>query len=101
MSAEVLDLPRQAKVKRQAERAATAQIHACRAGSFPVLIEEIVDEDDYPSTGLGEPDEGVADFDDGFDNEIEDSDRIFLAHIYGEDAEHFVRAASTVSQRLA
>src|SRR3981189_2819281 len=38
----------EAKVKRQAERAATAQIHACRAGSFPVLIEEIIDEDSYP-----------------------------------------------------
>ena len=48
----------EAKVKRQAERAATAQIHACRTGSFPVLIEEIVDEDDYPSTGLGEPEGG-------------------------------------------
>src|SRR3981189_2064619 len=91
----------EAKVKRQAERAATAQIYACRAGSFPVLIEEIADEDDYPSTGLGEPEGGVEDFDDGFDDEIEDSDRIFVAHIHGEDAEHFVRAASTVSQRLA
>src|SRR3981189_1064915 len=93
--------PAEAKVKRQAERAATAQIHACRAGSFPVLIEEIIDEDDCPSMGLGEPEGGVADFDDGFDDEIEDSDRIFVAHIHGEDAEHFVRAASTVSQRLA
>jgi hypothetical protein len=91
----------EAKVKRQAERAATAQIYACRAGSFPVLIEEIIDKDDYPSMGLGEPDGGVADFDDGFDDEIEDSDRIFVAHIHGEDAEHFVRAASTVSQHLA
>jgi hypothetical protein len=91
----------EAKVKRQAERAATAQIHACRAGSFPVLIEEIADEDNYPSMGLGEPDGGVADSGDGFDEDIEDSDRIFVTHIHGEDAEHFVRAASTVSQRLA
>ena len=44
----------EAKVKRQAERVATAQIHACRAGSFPVLIEEIVDEDDCSPMGLGE-----------------------------------------------
>jgi hypothetical protein len=91
----------EAKVKRQAERAATAQIHACRTGSFPVLIEEIVDKDDYPSMGLGEPEGEVADFDDGFDDEIKDSDHIFVTHIHGEDAEHFVRAASTVSQRLA
>src|SRR3981189_1326796 len=89
------------KVKRQAERTATAQIHTCRAGSFPVLIEEIADEDDYPSMGLGEPEGAVADFDDGFDDEIEDGNRIFVAHIHGEDAEHFVRAASTVSQCLA
>src|SRR3979490_2444529 len=95
----------EAKVKRQAERAATAQIHACRAGSFPVLIKEIVDEDDYPPEGRSEPDRGVAPgddhFDDSFDDEIEDSDRIFVAHIHGEDDEHFVRAASTVLQRLA
>jgi hypothetical protein len=48
----------EAKVKRQAERAAAAQIHACHTGSFPILIEEIVDEDDYPSMGLGEPEGG-------------------------------------------
>src|SRR3981189_618635 len=91
----------EAKVKRRAEHVATAQIHACRAGSFPVLIEEIINENDSPSTGLGEADGGTADFDDGFDDEIEDSDRIFVAHIHGKDAEHFVRAASMVSQRLA
>jgi hypothetical protein len=74
-----------AKVKRQVERVAMAQIHACRAGSFPVLIEEIIDEDSYSPKGVSEPDRGVADddayFDDGFDKEIEDSDRIFVAHI--------------------
>src|SRR3981189_2972187 len=91
----------EAKVKRRAEHVATAQIHACRAGSFPVLIEEIINENDSPSTGLGEADGGTADFDDGFDDEIEDSDRIFVAHVHGKDAKHFVRAASTVSQRLA
>jgi hypothetical protein len=84
----------EAKVKRQAERVATAQIHACHAGSFPVLIEEIVNEDSYSPEGVSEPERGVADhdahFDDGFDDEIEDSDRIFVAHIHGEDAEHFV-----------
>jgi hypothetical protein len=93
------------KVKRQAEHIATVQIHACRAGSFPILIEEIVNKDSYPPEGVSEPDRGVADddayFDDSFDNEIEDSDHIFVAHIHGEDAKHFVRAASTVSQCLA
>jgi hypothetical protein len=84
----------EAKVKRQAEDVATAEIHACHAGSFPVLIEEIIDEDSYPPEGVSEPDRGVAPgddhFDDSFDEEIEDSDRIFVAHIHGEDAEHFV-----------
>src|SRR3981189_1836005 len=74
----------EAKVKRRAERIATAQIHACRAGSVLVLIEESVDEDDCPPMGLGEPDGGMADFDDGFDDEIEDSDRIFVAHIHAK-----------------
>jgi hypothetical protein len=95
----------EATVKRQAERVATAQIHACRAGSFPVLIEEIIDEDSYPPEGVSEPDRGVADddayFDNGFNNEIEDSDHIFVAHIHGKDGEHFIRAGSTVLQRLA
>jgi hypothetical protein len=95
----------EAKVKRQVEHIATAQIHACHAGSFPVLIKEIIDKDSYPPEGMSEPDRGVADddayFDDGFDDEIEDSHHIFVAHIYGKDAEHFVKAASTVSQRLA
>jgi hypothetical protein len=52
-----------AKVKCQT----TAQIYACRAGDFPVLIEEITNEDDYPPKGLGEPKRGVGDFDDEFD----------------------------------
>jgi hypothetical protein len=82
-----------------------AQIHACRASSFPVLIEEIIDEDSFPPKNMSKPDRGIANgdtyFDDGFDNKIEDSDRIFVAHIHGEDAEHFIRAASTVSQHLA
>jgi hypothetical protein len=84
----------EAKVKRQVEHIATAQIHACCTGSFPVLIKEIIDEDSYPLKGVSEPDRGVADddayFDDNFDNEIEDSDCIFVAHIHGEYAEHFV-----------
>jgi hypothetical protein len=91
----------EAKVKRQAECIATAQIHGCRAGSFPVLIEEIVDEDSYSPEGVSEPDRGVAPgddhFDNGLDDEIEDSDCIFVAHIHAEDAEHLVQAASTVS----
>jgi hypothetical protein len=62
-----------------------AQIHACHAGSFLVLIEEITDEDRYPPEGVSEPDRGVANkdsyFDDGFDDEIEDSNRIFIAHV--------------------
>jgi hypothetical protein len=77
-----------------------AQIYACHAGSFPVLIKEIIDKDSYPPEGMSEPDRGVADddayLDDGFDDEIKDSDHIFVAHIHGEDADHFVRAARQV-----
>src|SRR3981189_456319 len=46
----------EAKVKRQAKRLATAQIHTCCAGSFPVLIKEIIDEDSYPPEGVSKPD---------------------------------------------
>jgi hypothetical protein len=86
-----------------------AQIHACCAGSFSVLIEEIIDEDSYPPECMSKPNRGVADndahfdndFDNSFDNEIEDSYHIFIAHVHSEDSKHFVRAASTVSQHLA
>src|SRR3981189_2689670 len=62
----------EAKVKRQAEHIATAQIHACRAGSFPVLIEEIIDKDSYPPEGVSEPDRGVEPGDDHFDDGLDD-----------------------------
>jgi hypothetical protein len=43
---------------------------------------------------VSEPDRGVEDddayFDNGFDDKIEDSNRIFVAHIHGEDGKHFV-----------
>ena len=35
------------------------------------------------------------------DPEIEDEDRIFVAHVYSADPNHFIRAISTVSTRLA
>ena len=54
---------------------------------------------------MSKPARGVAEdnthFHNSFDDEIKDSDHIFIAHIHSEDAEHFIRAASTVSQRLA
>jgi hypothetical protein len=95
----------EAKVKCQVKCTGTAQIHTCRAGSFPVFIKEIIDKDSYSPEGVSEPDRGVTDdgahFDDSFDDEIEDSDCIFVAHIHGKHGKHFVRAVSTVSQHLA
>jgi hypothetical protein len=44
------------------ERETTAQISACRSGPFPVTIEDVDDEDDYPSEGAKDPEEGVTMF---------------------------------------
>jgi hypothetical protein len=43
----------------------------------------------------------VISFEDDFDDEIKDSNRIFIAHIHSEEAEHPVQATSTVLKRLA
>jgi hypothetical protein len=44
------------------ERQTAAQISACRAGPFPVTIEDVDDEDDYPHEGVTDPEEGVTMF---------------------------------------
>jgi len=111
-----------AKHERKEQRAAAAQIRACRSGGFPVLIEEIEDEDDCIHGGMEESEGGaprpllkksdhfpkdlpdlvdVHDDDDDDNVEIEEGDCIFVATIHPEDIHHFVRASSTVSQRLA
>jgi hypothetical protein len=104
------------KSEKTALRATAEAIRACRAGPFPVLIEEIEDEDAHPREGTSNPEGGVNSDDeipglreehDGkddtdYDNtDIEDDDRIFVAHVHPEDPEHFVRAFQTVSQRLS
>jgi hypothetical protein len=109
-----------AKRERKEQRAATAQIHACHSSGFPVLIEEIDDEDDCIHGGMEESEGGVPrplpkkwdrflkdlpdlvdvhdDDDDDGNIKIEEGDRIFVATIHPEDIHHFVRASSTVSQ---
>jgi hypothetical protein len=109
-----------AKRERKEQRPATAQICACRSGGFPVLIEEIEDEDDCIHGGMEESEGGVPrplpkksdrfpkdlpnlvdvhDDNDNDDNiEIEEGDRIFVATIHPEDIHHFVCASGTVSQ---
>jgi hypothetical protein len=107
------------------ERRTSAQISACRAGPFPVTLEDADDEDDLPREVAADPEGGVKDFGGPFHfhhpswnhdlrflmglneeseldcAEIEEEDRIFTAHIHPEDPHHFIRATETVSQRLA
>jgi hypothetical protein len=88
-----------------------------------VLIEEVKDEDDCIHGGTEESEGGVPrplpkkldrfpkdlpnlvdvhDDNDNDDNiEIEEGNHIFMATIHPEDIHHFVRASSTVLQRLA
>jgi predicted aspartyl protease len=87
----------------------TLQINACQAGAFPMMVEE-VDEDESPHMNTDETDEGVQDtslaFDDDLDGEVDDftieeGDHVFMAMVHLVDPHHFVRASSTVSGRLA
>jgi len=87
-----------------------------------VLIEEVEDKDNCICGGMEESEGGVPrplpkksdrfpkdlpdlvdihDDNDNVDVEIEEGDRIFVATIHPEDIHHFMRASSTVSQRLA
>jgi hypothetical protein len=78
--------------ERRSQRLVDAHVRACRSGGFPTLVEE-VEEEDEPSH------DDFVNVDD--EDEIEDGDRIFATCIHPENASHFVRATSTVSQRLA
>jgi predicted aspartyl protease len=91
------------------QKSTTPQINACRAGAFPMMVEE-VDEDESPHMNMDETDEGVQDtclaFDDDLDSEVDDftieeDDRVFMTMVHLVDHHHFVRASSTVSRRLA
>jgi hypothetical protein len=95
------------EVKRR--KSTTQQINACRAGSFPKIIEE-VDEDESPHMNMDETDEEAQDtcpaFDDDLDSEvndfiIEEDDHVFMTMVHPVDPHHFVCASSTVSRRLA
>jgi hypothetical protein len=48
-----------------------AQIQACCAGSFPVLIGRIIDGDSYLPKGVSEPDSVVTDDDANFNNDFD------------------------------
>ena len=103
-----------------------AEIRACRVGSHPVLIEEVKDEDDPWGTPESRKQGGgldeafirethsdpvdlpsLAEIEDDDEEEdlrdarIEAEDRIFVATLYLDNLLEFIRATSTVSQRLA
>jgi hypothetical protein len=72
------------------------------------MVEE--DEDESPHVNMEETDEEVQDtcpaLDDDLDNVIDDvtieeDDRVFMAMVHPVDPQHFVRASSMVSRRLA
>jgi hypothetical protein len=90
-------------------KSTTLQINACQAGAFPMIVEE-VDEDDSPHMNTDETDEGAQDtcpaFDDDLDSEVDDftiegDDCVFMTMVHLVDPHHFVCASSTVSGRLA
>ena len=114
------------KEEKKALRKEEERIHACRSGGFPVLIEEIQDEDDpweepeiqkqectldeafiretrsdpIDMPSLMEVEDDEEEEDEGYAR-IEEADRIFVATLYPEHPLEFIRASSTVSQRLA
>src|ERR1700733_1281847 len=114
------------KEEKKALRKEEERIHTCRSGGFPVLIEEIQDEDDpweepeiqkqectldeafiretrsdlIDMPLLMEVEDDEEEEDEGYVR-IEEADRIFVATLYPEPPLEFIRASSTVSQRLA
>jgi hypothetical protein len=90
-------------------RSMTLQINACRTGAFPMMVEE-VDEDESSHMNVDETNEGAQDtcpaFDDDLDSEVDDftieeDDRVFIMMVHPVDPHHFVHASSMVSGRLA
>jgi hypothetical protein len=97
------------KCKVKIWKSMTLQINACQAGAFPMMVEE-VDEDEFPHMNMDETDEGAQDtcpaFDDDLDSEVDDftieeDDHVFMAMVHPVDPHHFVRASSMVSGCLA
>jgi hypothetical protein len=95
---------RDAKIR----KSMTSQINACRSGAFPTMVEE--DEDESPHVNADETDEEAQDscpaLDDDLDSDVDDvtieeGDRVFMTMVHPVDPQHFVRASSTVSERLA
>jgi hypothetical protein len=93
-----------------AHKATISQINACRAGAFPSMIEELDDQDEATHANANETEEEAQGEYLAFDNdlkfdadhiEIEEGDCVFMAMVHPVDPQHFVRASSTVSGRLA
>jgi hypothetical protein len=96
---------REAKIR----KSTTPQINACRAGAFPMMVEE-VDEDESSHMNTDETDEGAQDtcpaFDDNLDGEVNnftigEDDHVFMTMVHPVNPHHFVCASSTVSRHLA
>jgi hypothetical protein len=93
-----------------AHKATILRINACQARAFPSMIEELDDQDEATHVNTNETEEeaqgeGPA-FDDDFEFdadhiEIEEGDRIFMVMVHLVDLQHFIRASSMVSGRLA
>jgi hypothetical protein len=89
-------------------KSTTSQINVCRSGAFLTMVEE--DEDESPHVNADETDEEAQDtcpaLDDNLDSDVDDvtieeGDRVFMMMVHLVDPQHFVRAWSTVSGRLA
>jgi hypothetical protein len=94
------------KRKMKIRKWTTLQINACQAGAFPMIVED-VDEDESPHMNTDETDEGAQDtaFDDDLDSEVDDftieeDDHVFMTTVHPVDPHHFVHASSMVSERL-
>jgi hypothetical protein len=97
------------KCEAKIRKSTTLQINACQAGAFPMMVEE-VDEDESSHMNMDKTDKGAQDtclaFDDDLDSEVDDftigeDDCVFMTVVHPVDPHHFVCASSTVSGCLA
>jgi capsule polysaccharide modification protein KpsS len=73
------------------------------------MIEELDDQDEATHVNMNETEEEVQGEGPAFDDNLEfdadhieiEGDRVFMAMVHPVDPQHFVRASSTVSRRLA
>jgi hypothetical protein len=106
----VLYLLHQNKYDAIAHKVKVLKVNACQSGEFPIMVDEIDDQDESPHVNMSETREEVQDNSPAFDDdlnfdadniEIEGSDHVFMALVHPVNPQHFIHDLSMVFRHLA